>query len=240
MHGLQPCTLESHLRAFTSKVLLLCILYQLHCFISSIWACTLSSKVDSLLVILQDNVPAFESSEAVAIIERNLGGKLLDKYESFDMQPIAAASLGQVITSGSLLTPAAACVVLITACHEKGRNKFCLSALMKEQHKCCCCILYAVVLQSAAALEVCVLPRLTSVMCLASWPGRQHQLCMALCTMPSIFTLCCAWCHGLGCSTNAWHCALWLEASCCAVLCCAVRGVLIFDAVPLHGSVRCT
>ncbi len=135
MHGLQPCTLESHLRAFTSKVLLLCILYQLHCFISSIWACTLSSKVDSLLVILQDNVPAFESSEAVAIIERNLGGKLLDKYESFDMQPIAAASLGQVITSGSLLTPAAACVVLITACHEKGRNKFCLSALMKEQHK---------------------------------------------------------------------------------------------------------
>ena len=44
----------------------------------------------------QDNVPAFASSEAVAIIERNLGGKLLDKFESFDMQPIAAASLGQV------------------------------------------------------------------------------------------------------------------------------------------------
>lgn len=45
---------------------------------------------------MQDNVPAFESSEAVAIIERNLGGKLLDNYESFDMVPIAAASLGQV------------------------------------------------------------------------------------------------------------------------------------------------
>ena len=41
-------------------------------------------------------MPAFASSEAVAIIERNLGGKLLDKFESFEMQPIAAASLGQV------------------------------------------------------------------------------------------------------------------------------------------------
>jgi len=88
--------------------------------------------VDSLLVILQDNVPAFESSEAVAIIERNLGGKLLDNYESFDMQPIAAASLGQVIASGSLLTAAAACRVLIAVCHGKGRNKLCLLALMKE------------------------------------------------------------------------------------------------------------
>ena len=47
---------------------------------------------------VQDNVPAFPSSEAVAIIERNLGGKLLDKYESFTMEPIAAASLGQVTT----------------------------------------------------------------------------------------------------------------------------------------------
>ena len=49
-----------------------------------------------LLYSPQDNVPAFPSSEAVAIIERNLGGKLLDKYESFTMEPIAAASLGQV------------------------------------------------------------------------------------------------------------------------------------------------
>lgn len=49
-----------------------------------------------MLTRVQDNVPAFPSSEAVAIIERNLGGKLLDKYESFTMEPIAAASLGQV------------------------------------------------------------------------------------------------------------------------------------------------
>ena len=51
-----------------------------------------------LMSCVQDNVPAFPSSEAVAIIERNLGGKLLDKYESFTMEPIAAASLGQVTT----------------------------------------------------------------------------------------------------------------------------------------------
>lgn len=65
-------------------------------------------------MVLQDNVPAFQSSEAVAIIERNLGGKLLDKYESFDMQPIAAASLGQVIASSSLSTATSACRVLIS------------------------------------------------------------------------------------------------------------------------------
>lgn len=48
------------------------------------------------LLCVQDNVPAFSSTEAVAIIERNLGGKLLDKFDSFTMEPIAAASLGQV------------------------------------------------------------------------------------------------------------------------------------------------
>lgn len=53
---------------------------------------------DVPLSCAQDNVPAFPSSEAVAIIERNLGGKLLEKYESFTMEPIAAASLGQVTT----------------------------------------------------------------------------------------------------------------------------------------------
>ena len=47
-------------------------------------------------ISVQDNVPAFDSSEAVAIVERSLGGKLSDKFESFDMEPIAAASLGQV------------------------------------------------------------------------------------------------------------------------------------------------
>ncbi len=45
---------------------------------------------------LQDNVPAFESAQAIAIVERNLGAPILTKFESFDPTPIAAASLGQV------------------------------------------------------------------------------------------------------------------------------------------------
>ena len=84
----------------------------------------------------------------------------------------------------------------------------------------CCYILHSAVLQCAAASQFCDLPRLTSVMCLASRPGRQHQFCMALCTMPRFFTLYLV--SGLGCSTKACHCVLWLVASCCAVLCCAV------------------
>jgi ABC1 atypical kinase-like domain len=47
-------------------------------------------------VCVQDNVPAFESAQAVAIVERNLGGPIGTFFESFDMTPIAAASLGQV------------------------------------------------------------------------------------------------------------------------------------------------
>ena len=54
------------------------------------------------LSLLQDNVPAFESSAAVAIIERNLKGKLAEKFETFDVVPIAAASLGQVSTPPAL------------------------------------------------------------------------------------------------------------------------------------------
>ena len=47
--------------------------------------------------LAQDNVPAFDSRQAIAIVERNLGAPILEKFESFDPQPIAAASLGQVL-----------------------------------------------------------------------------------------------------------------------------------------------
>ena len=65
------------------------------CFISLCHVNILDGPL-TLLCCAQDNVPAFPSSEAVAIIEHSLGGKLLDNYESFTMEPIAATNLGQV------------------------------------------------------------------------------------------------------------------------------------------------
>ena len=58
-------------------------------------AVTRSSRIKCCLV-LQDNVPAFDSRQAIEIVERNLGGTIAENFESFDPQPIAAASLGQV------------------------------------------------------------------------------------------------------------------------------------------------
>lgn len=48
------------------------------------------------LAMLQDNVPAFSSSEAIAVIEEDLGKSIYAIYRDFDPVPIAAASLGQV------------------------------------------------------------------------------------------------------------------------------------------------
>jgi predicted unusual protein kinase regulating ubiquinone biosynthesis (AarF/ABC1/UbiB family) len=48
------------------------------------------------LVKLQDQVPAFPSSEAFARIEAELGRNLGEAYAEIDAEPIAAASLGQV------------------------------------------------------------------------------------------------------------------------------------------------
>ena len=45
---------------------------------------------------LQDRVPEFGASEAIAIIESELGSPLYTLYRDFDANPIAAASLGQV------------------------------------------------------------------------------------------------------------------------------------------------
>ena len=45
---------------------------------------------------LQDNVPSFPNSIAFARIEKELGRKINEVYDEFDVEPIAAASLGQV------------------------------------------------------------------------------------------------------------------------------------------------
>src|SRR5215475_2801759 len=63
----------------------------------------LSIRVDMLpyaycaeLSKMLDRVPAFPTSEAIAIIERNLGQPLGDVFEAFDPEPIGSASLACV------------------------------------------------------------------------------------------------------------------------------------------------
>jgi predicted unusual protein kinase regulating ubiquinone biosynthesis (AarF/ABC1/UbiB family) len=45
---------------------------------------------------LQDNVPAFPNEIAFARIEKELGSRISEVYKEFELQPVAAASLGQV------------------------------------------------------------------------------------------------------------------------------------------------
>src|ERR1051326_8442443 len=48
------------------------------------------------LAKLQDQVPAFPTAEALAIVEKELGRPVFEAYAEIDAEPIAAASLGQV------------------------------------------------------------------------------------------------------------------------------------------------
>lgn len=64
---------------------------------------TLSTRADLVgaeiaadLAQLQDRLPAFPAARAIEIIEHELGGKLGDFFTTFEMQPVAAASIAQV------------------------------------------------------------------------------------------------------------------------------------------------
>ncbi len=63
----------------------------------------LSTRIDVLpreyieeLVDLQDRVPGFSAADAIATVERELGRPLALLYDTFEEEPLAAASLGQV------------------------------------------------------------------------------------------------------------------------------------------------
>lgn len=49
------------------------------------------------LTIMQDQVPPFPSETAVSIIEEELGASLDNIFDRFDYEPIAAASLGNIM-----------------------------------------------------------------------------------------------------------------------------------------------
>jgi ubiquinone biosynthesis protein len=56
----------------------------------------LPEEIANELALLQDHVPPFSSAVAIETVERALGQKLDECFESFDREPLAAASIAQV------------------------------------------------------------------------------------------------------------------------------------------------
>lgn len=57
---------------------------------------SIHSPLTSRSAPAQDNVPGFGGDRAIAIVEAEFGMKIDDLFDSFEKEPIAAASLGQV------------------------------------------------------------------------------------------------------------------------------------------------
>ena len=85
---------------------------------------------------LQDRVPAFNPKKAIAIVEAEFGAPVSQLYRSFDELPLAAASLGQVMTAGTAVLRHR-CALLSSCCpavhaadrHKGLRARPCLAAL---------------------------------------------------------------------------------------------------------------
>ena len=112
MPGLQPLTQAALLCRMWPSIAL-CVETQatLLCCISPLWLQVgqlFSSRSDLFpapfteeLSKLQDRVPAFNPKKAIAIVEAEFGAPVSQLYRSFDELPLAAASLGQVMTAGT-------------------------------------------------------------------------------------------------------------------------------------------
>ena len=69
------------------------------------------------LADLQDNVPPFSAAQGRAVIERELVIRLSETFSEFSLEPIAAASIGQVSLALTLaLTLALALTLTLTRC----------------------------------------------------------------------------------------------------------------------------
>ena len=71
----------------------------------------LPDDIGDELAKLQDKVPAFDSDEAVSIIEASLGKPVSQLFKSFDSEPIASASVAQV--HGAVLNSSESVVVKV-------------------------------------------------------------------------------------------------------------------------------
>ena len=56
----------------------------------------LPEEIANELALLQDHVPPFPSDQAIAIVEQALGRRVDECFDSFDAEPLAAASIAQV------------------------------------------------------------------------------------------------------------------------------------------------